>query len=83
MMCPGRGRNATTAAVCSIIRRRASRPGLGLVVAVEVTVWVLSGVATGFQAWWQMVLYSPSAIVIQYSKALAEGRRVRLDAGDF
>ena len=51
--------------------------------AVEVTVWVLSGVATGFQAWWQMVLYSPSAIVIQYSKALAEGRRVRLDAGDF
>lgn len=40
-----------------------SRPGLGLVVAVAITAWVLIGAETEFPKWWQLVLYSASSVV--------------------
>ena len=40
-----------------------SRPGLSLIVAAAMAVWVLVGAGTSFPTWWQLGLYSASSVV--------------------
>ena len=35
----------------------------GLLAAVAAAIWVVVGIVTGFPAWWQIALYSSTAIV--------------------
>jgi low affinity Fe/Cu permease len=35
----------------------------GLIAAVAAAIWIVVGIATGFPAWWQIALYSSTAVV--------------------